>query len=44
MLTELVICILSSELPLDGSLQRVSRLLPSVDLGAQELVAVDAPV
>lgn len=29
-----LICILSSEGPLDGSLQRVSRLLPSIDLAA----------
>ena len=40
----LLICVLSSEGPLDGSPQCVSRLLPGIDLAAQELPAVDAPV
>lgn len=44
MSTEPLIRILSSELPLDSSLQGVSGLLPSIDLVAQELSAVDAPV
>ena len=44
MSTELLVRVLSSELPLDGSLQRVSYLQPSIDLGAQELAAVDTPV
>ncbi len=39
-----LICVLSNECPLDGSLQRVSRLLPGIDLASQELFAVDAPV
>src|SRR5665647_78958 len=42
--TELLIRILSGELPLDGPLQGVSSLLPGIDLVAQELSAVDAPV
>jgi hypothetical protein len=42
--SQLLICVLSSECPLDGSLQRVSRLLPGIDLAAQEFSAVDAPV
>ena len=44
MSTELLICILTGELSLDGSLQGVSSLLPSIDLAAQELPAVYAPV
>ena len=44
MTSQLLICVLSSERPLDSSLLRVSRLLPGIDLAAQELPAVDAPV
>jgi len=39
-----MICVLSSKRPLDGSLQCVSRLLPGINLAAQEVPAVDAPV
>ena len=44
MTSQLLICIRPSERPLDGSLQHVSRLLPGIDLAAQEFSAVDAPV
>ena len=44
MMPELVICILSSELPLDGSAQRVSICLPGIDFASQELLAGDAAV
>ena len=41
---KLLICILPSEFPLDGSLERVARVLPCIDLDAQKLPAVDTPV
>ena len=44
MTPQLLISVLSSKRPLDGSLQFVSRLLPGIDLAAQQLSAVDAPV
>nr|WP_041946197.1 hypothetical protein [Variovorax paradoxus] len=44
MTTELVICILSSELPLDGSAQRVSICLPGIDFASQELLAGEVAV
>ena len=42
--TELQICILTGERPLDGALRSVARLLPSVDFALKELTAGDAPV
>lgn len=44
MSARLSIRILPGELPLDGSLLLVARLLPSVDLAAQELPTGDAPI
>ena len=44
MTPELVICILSSELPLDGSAQRVSICLPSIDFASQKLLTWEAAV
>ena len=37
MAPELLICVLSSELPLDGSAQRVSSGLPGIDFALQKL-------
>ena len=42
--TELLIGILPSELPLDGLLLGVARLLPSIDLPAQYLLAGHASI
>ena len=42
--TELLICILPSELPFDGSLLGVARLLPSIDFSAQYLLAGHASI
>jgi hypothetical protein len=41
--TGLLICILTSELPPDGSLRGVASLLPSLDFGVQKLPTGDAP-
>ena len=44
MASQLLVCILPSELPLDGSLLGVARLLPGIDFGAKYLLAGHAPV
>ena len=44
MAPELLICILSSELPLDGSAQRVSSGLPGVDFVLQKLWRWDSAI
>jgi hypothetical protein len=40
MTSHLLICVLSSERPLDGSSQCISHLLPGIDLTAQKFPAV----
>ena len=42
--TKLLICILTSELPLDGSLRSVASLLPRVDFALKKLSTGDAPL
>ena len=42
--TQLPICVLPSELPLDSSLLGVPRLLPGVDFRPQKVLAGDTPV
>ena len=44
MAPELLICALSSELPLDGSTQRVSICLPGVDFALQKLQSWEATI
>jgi hypothetical protein len=44
MSTELLICILGSELPLDGSLRSVASLLPRVDFALKEVSTGHASV
>jgi hypothetical protein len=44
MLTELPICILTGERPIDGSLCDVAGLLPGVNLALQAVSAFNSPV
>ena len=44
MSAESLICVLTSERPLDGLLRGVARLLPRVNFALQKLSAVDASV
>lgn len=44
MSAELLICILTSERPLDGSLSGVTSLLPRVNLALQKVAVFNAPL
>ena len=44
MSAESLICVLTSEVPLNGSLFGISCLLPRIDFGLQKVAAANAPI